>query len=265
MDPQAPIESLTQDDFWIFRDARAREVASNGSTNVTLRYLKAALNRASREGLSSALPFRIELLPDPPKRNRALTPVQVEKVLRAAEEMDPRAHTIYYLAYSLGLRLSEIIAGLWWRDIDIRERWLQVEAKPGWSPKTGQRRVLTLDDDAAKFLAEWRRRLAHTGPNAHVVPRGMHDGEPFTRRWAGELATRAFRRAEVRGGVHALRHSFVTEALEAGVPVHIVQRMAGHSSVQTTLAHYAHVRDSALRDASELLALKRRRERGRPG
>ncbi len=61
-------------------------MASNGSTNVTLRYLKAALNRASREGLISALPFRIELLPDPPKRNRALTPVQVEKVLQAAEE-----------------------------------------------------------------------------------------------------------------------------------------------------------------------------------
>jgi hypothetical protein len=42
----------------------------------------------------------------------------------------------------------------------------------------------------------------------------------------------------------------VTEALEAGVPVHVVRRMAGHSTVITTLDHHAHVRDQALRDAA---------------
>jgi len=50
----------------------------------------------------------------------------------------------------------------------------------------------------------------------------------------------------------------VTEALEAGVPIHVVQRMAGHSSVATTLGHYAHVRDAALREAALLLANRRR-------
>lgn len=262
LDPLAPIGSLTQEDFWVLRDKRAAQVAAV-STNSTLRYLKAALNFSVREGLIQALPFRVEMLPEPAKRNRAITQAQVDRVLAAALDFDARAHAICFLAYSLGLRLSEIITGLWWRDIDLEEQWLQVEAKPGWSPKTRQRRVLTLDDGVTKFLADWRDQVHRTGPNDRVVPRGLRDGDPFTRRWAGELVTKAFRRANVPGGAHSLRHTFVTEALEAGVPVHIVQKLAGHSAVQTTLGHYAHVRDAAMRDAAEMLALKRQRERGR--
>jgi len=87
----------------------------------------------------------------------------------------------------------------------------------------------------------------------------MRNGVPFTCRWAGELLASTFEAAGVKGGAHALRHTMVTEALEAGVPVHVVQRMAGHSTVITTLAHYAHVRDQALRDAAAILAKRRRR------
>jgi integrase len=93
-----------------------------------------------------------------------------------------------------------------------------------------------------------------------VVPRNMANGIPFERRWAGELLAGVFEAAGIAGGAHALRHTMVTEALEAAVPVHVVQRMAGHAAVQTTLGHYAHVWDQALRDAA--LALAKRRRRG---
>ena len=261
MDPAAPIETVTQDDFWRFREARAKEVRSTGSANVTLRYLKAALNRAVREGLISTLPFRVELLSEPPKRNRALSRRQVDEVLRVAKEADERVYMICFIAYTLGLRLSEIITGLWWRDVDLDEGWLQIEAKPQWSPKTRQRRVLTLDEETIKVLAEWRDKLRHTAPNDYVVPRDTKRGTPFTRGWAGERIAKVYKVAGVSGGVHRLRHTFVTEALEAGVPIHVVQRMAGHASVQTTLGHYAHVRDAALREATDVLALKRKRDR----
>lgn len=76
---------------------------------------------------------------------------------------------------------------------------------------------------------------------------------------AGDLLLASvFEAAGVKGGAHALRHTMVTEALEAGVPVHVAQRMAGHAAVQTTLGHYAQVRDQALRDAAEALAKRRR-------
>lgn len=40
---------------------------------------------------------------------------------------------------------------------------------------------------------------------------------------------------------HCLRHSWVTHSLEGNVPIHIVQALAGHSSMETT-AGYAHLR-----------------------
>ncbi len=34
--------------------------------------------------------------------------------------------------------------------------------------------------------------------------------------------------------MHALRHGFITDALEAGVPLHVVQDAAGHRDPRTT-------------------------------
>jgi len=45
---------------------------------------------------------------------------------------------------------------------------------------------------------------------------------------------------------HALRKTCVTNWLEGGVPPHEVQKLAGHSSVETTLKYYAKVDHSAI-------------------
>ena len=53
--------------------------------------------------------------------------------------------------------------------------------------------------------------------------------------------TRAKARAGVAkvGGMHALRHAYATHQLEAGLPVHVLQRLLGHGSVTTTM-RYVH-------------------------
>jgi len=43
---------------------------------------------------------------------------------------------------------------------------------------------------------------------------------------------------------HCLRHSWTTHSLEGNVPIHIVQALAGHSSMETTMG-YAHLRKDA--------------------
>ena len=59
---------------------------------------------------------------------------------------------------------------------------------------------------------------------------------------AQRVFTGAKRRARIikRGGIHALRHSFATHQLEAGIPVHRLQRLLGHQSISSTM-HYIHL------------------------
>ena len=48
---------------------------------------------------------------------------------------------------------------------------------------------------------------------------------------------------------HALRATFVTLALSAGVPVELVRRVTGHATVEVVLKHYFHPGRDALRAA----------------
>jgi site-specific recombinase XerD len=54
---------------------------------------------------------------------------------------------------------------------------------------------------------------------------------------------RVFKRAKAAagvtkaGGIHGLRHAFATHQLEAGLPVHRLQRLLGHSNLHSTLRY----------------------------
>jgi integrase/recombinase XerD len=63
-----------------------------------------------------------------------------------------------------------------------------------------------------------------------------NDGGPFDRFDAARVIRRLARAAGIERPVcpHDLRHSFVTLALEAGRPIHVVADAAGHSDVRTT-------------------------------
>lgn len=50
---------------------------------------------------------------------------------------------------------------------------------------------------------------------------------------------------------HVFRHSTITDYIQNGAPMGIVQRMAGHDSIKTTLDIYTHVSDDTLRDVAK--------------
>ena len=55
-------------------------------------------------------------------------------------------------------------------------------------------------------------------------------------------------RARPDATAHSFRHTFVTRAIEAGVPPHVVQAIVGHSSAAMT-EHYTHLSDKAVLEA----------------
>lgn len=54
-------------------------------------------------------------------------------------------------------------------------------------------------------------------------------------------------------GFHSLRHTFVSKAIEAGVPAAIVQALVGHTTAGMT-AHYTHISDEAVLKAFRAMA-----------
>lgn len=67
---------------------------------------------------------------------------------------------------------------------------------------------------------------------------------------------RAARRANVRAGVHTLRHSFCSHLAMRGAPARAIQELAGHEDLSTT-QRYMHLSPAAIRSAIELLDMPR--------
>lgn len=62
---------------------------------------------------------------------------------------------------------------------------------------------------------------------------------------------------------HCLRHSFATHSLEGGVPVHVVQALMGHNSIETTETYLHVTQDGTTAARSPLESLERELENPR--
>jgi integrase/recombinase XerD len=81
------------------------------------------------------------------------------------------------------------------------------------------------------------------------------DGRRLDRHGAGRIVRRVARRAGIAKNVgpHALRHAFITAALDAGVPLRDVQEAASHADPRTTM-RYDRARASLDRHATYIVA-----------
>ena len=68
-------------------------------------------------------------------------------------------------------------------------------------------------------------------------------GKPWGQHGIAQAFNRVMESAGLSGwSVYALRHYAITLWLRAGIPVHVVQRMAGHTNLSTTQRYVHHVK-----------------------
>ncbi|MDG3088474.1 site-specific integrase [Vibrio hannami] len=135
------------------------------------------------------------------------------------------------VCYGCGLRVSEVV-NLGVRDIDGEAKRLHIHQGKG-----NKDRFVPLSDSQLNHLRNYWR---HYHPTVALFP----SREPERPMDISALqkcfkSAKASARVDKRGGIHALRHAYATHQLEAGMPLNILQRYLGHSSIKTTL-RYTH-------------------------
>jgi len=151
---------------------------------------------------------------------------------------------IILLMYRAGLRVSEAVATRP-RDVE-RDGVIHL-----YDAKGGDGTAYFTPDAILPVLDEYlAQRKEWLGPDANpALPLIVNpNGSPVTVRYVQRLVSRLKAKAGIQGIVtpHVFRHSFATELIEDGFPLHEVQRLLRHANIATTEV-YLHVRDESLR------------------
>ena len=178
----------------------------------------------------SAMHFVIPLAKEPSTLPVILSRHDIRQLLAAAESL--RDQTLLKVTYNAGLRASEVVH-LQIAHIDSRRMCLRVAQ----GKRQKDREALLSPGLLQDLRAYWRVYR----PAPWLFP-GRDGTQPLARKTAYLIFQRAKERAGIAkpGGLHLLRHAFATHLLEAGVDLHTIQRLMGHTSLQTTL-RYLHV------------------------
>lgn len=152
---------------------------------------------------------------------------EARRLLNAARDHGPRARALVTLLLHDGLRISEAL-GADVTDLDtIRGHSVLRVLRKG-----GSRRAVVLNPATAEAIADY---LDGRGGGPLFATRS---GGRFNRSEAFKLIRRLAADADLPGAEHlsphSLRHTFVTLAREAGVPLEDVQDAAGHADPRTT-------------------------------
>lgn len=197
-----------------------------------------------------AMPCTVKLLKVPEQELPFYEHDIYDRLVTAAAKVDPRAHAIVLLGGDAGLRRGEII-GLFQTDIDFARHQLVVQ-RSSYNGKLGPTKSKkNRPVPMTKALEAALKALRHLR-GERVLYRD--DGSPLTpkkvRMWMEQVERRAG--LPVTGAVHILRHSFCSHLAMRGAPVRVIQELAGHRDLTTTL-RYMHLAKGAKHAAIELL------------
>ncbi len=148
-----------------------------------------------------------------------------------------RNRALLYLGYRAGLRLSEALA-LYPKDVESDKGIVRVLHGKG-----DKARTVGLPMDACVALDRWldKRKKLKFGNKVPLFC--TLDGKPISDAYVRAL----MKRLQERGGIdkrvhfHGLRHTCAWELAKTGVPMPIIQKALGHTSLQTTDRYLSHV------------------------
>lgn len=247
------LTTITRKTIEGFQAKRRLERASNRTINMDVGALRQVLRRFKQwRRLEDDVRMLTETGGAPV--GRALTPPEQKRLFDAAAS-NPEWEHVYcaaVLAANTSMRGVEV-KHVRRRNIDLEKVW-DVESATGkgvlyvtHSKNETSKRPIPLNQAARAAIERMLKRadaLGHTNPDHYVWCASQHHKfDPAMPAGKWDTAWRALRKAAGLHGFrfHDLRHTVVTDLLEAGEPEHVIEAVTGHLS-RRMLEHYSHQR-----------------------
>jgi integrase len=269
-----PLGAITEDDLEAVVIGLRTKGRAASTRNQYVQLLKASFRWAVKKGYITRNPITEDSALRRTKvaqRNRRLVPAVVDedgKLQDPGEERrlltaaGPRLQNLIIAALDTCCRRGELLS-LVWRDVNLDRGELMIRAEKA---KTGSTRVLPISarlsavlkmaktDPAGKDYGADKFVFGDVGQPVANIKRAWETcilkahGHPPT--WTGTTLSPASRTRlqEINLHFHDLRHEGASRLLEAGWPIHHVQEMLGHSSLEQT-STYLNVERGGLRES----------------
>ena len=169
-------------------------------------------------------------IPRPKKAQKLPKVISEEKIIQGLMSINNTKHkTILLLAYSAGLRVSEVVQ---LKVTDINSDRMQITVHHAKGKKD---RVVTL---SASILLLLRAYYKEYKPSRWLFE-GQYPGEHYSVRSAQSIFKQAYQQLNLPPSVsfHSLRHSYATHLLENGTDISYIQKLLGHADIKTTLRY----------------------------
>jgi integrase len=232
--------AIAQIDVHRLRIALLKTLTPKTVKNV-LELLERVINFGVKKGLCAGLCFKIEMPKVNNLKTEDLTPEQLQAFLQAIEQdSNVMAANFMRMALFTGMRRGELFK-LRWDDIDFEKGFIHIR-----EPKGGKDQTIPLNQAARE-----------------VLENNLRDDSPFVFPGRGgkqrtDIAKQVNRIKKAAGlpkdfrALHGLRHVYACMLASSGqVDLYTLQKLLTHKSAAMT-QRYAHLRDVALRRASDL-------------
>jgi integrase len=211
------------------------------SANRTLTVLKAALNRAWRDGkvMTNAAWHRVEPFEAvDAARVRYLSVAEAQRLINASE---PPFRRLVQAALQTGARYGELIR-LTVADYNADAGTLHVRTS-----KSGKGRHVVLTDEGVAFF----KSLCVGRAGSEIMLVKGDNKEAWHKSHQARPMTETCEHAKINPpiGFHVLRHTWASLAVMNGVPLLVVAKNLGHSDTRMVEKHYGHLAPSYIADA----------------
>jgi len=159
---------------------------------------------------------------------------------------NPKHKLLLLLAYSSGLRVSEIVS-LKLGDLDTDRMLIHVRLGKGKKD-----RMVPLSKTFQEYWKQHRAEI-QKAENPYLFP-GQYPGSHLSSRTAQKIFENAKKASRIHKEIsfHSLRHAFATHLLESGTGMRHIQTLLGHKSIRTTERYARLSRNEILKVPSPL-------------